>query len=333
MTEDKKDDFDLAFEELVVAESKTPEQQEADRKAAEAATAAAAAAAETPEAKAAREATEAAAAETARVAAEAATAAAAAAAETPEAKATREAAEKVAADAAAKAVADAKVVSDATAAAQAEAARKAAETAAAAETPEAKAAREAIEASIKPYEPDDTEKAALAQFQKEFPGEYKGMMARFKEQDRTINARVYEAVQKILKEHGGRLANVEATVTTSAVDRHFADLHAAHADYDAVIPKVDAWINTQPAYLQPAMRAVYEGGTTADVSALVADYKKANGIAAVAAAPAAAAPAAKAAAAGADDLAPVTTRRTTTAAKGAPDKNDYSGAWEELGAA
>jgi hypothetical protein len=330
MTDEKKDDFDAMFDQAAHEAERTPEQVAADTAAAEKASAAAAAAAETPEAKAAKEAADKAAAdEAARVAAEAA-----AAAETPEAKVAREAAEKVAADATAKAAAD-------------EAARAAA--AAAVETPEAKAAkekaeadakaaREALEASIAPYQPDEKERAALAQFEKEFPGEYMGVMAKFKEQDRKVNRQVYDAVQGILKEYTPRLATVEATVTETAVDRHFNTIKAAHADFDATAPKVAAWIKTQPAYLQPAMQAVYDQGAAADVVALFSDYKKATGITVVdPAAEAAAREAAEKAAAakargaaGAEDLAPVGSRRSTAAARGAPDKNDYAGAWAEL---
>ena len=336
----KPDDFDAAFAEVAAEAEKvaaqTPEDAAAATKAA--ADAAAAAAAETPEAKAAREAAE-------KTAADAAEKAAALAAETPEAKTAREASEKAAADAAAKATADAA----AKAAADAETARLAAEkvAAATAETAEAKAAREAFEASLKPYEPTEDEKKALEAFKKEFPGEHAAIEARLKSVDRDINARVHTAVTAVLKTLDPRLSAVEKSTVEDAATRHFAALHTAHVDYDTLVPKVPEWIKTQPSYLQAAMQAVYEGGTTDEVIALFADFKKATGVvttpvdtgAAAAAATAAAAETAKKAAAAkkaAEDAAagiPVTTRRTTAGPKGAPDPLDYDGAFAEVAAA
>jgi protein-disulfide isomerase-like protein with CxxC motif len=150
--------------------------------------------------------------------------------------------------------------------------------------------------------------------------------------DRDINARVYAAVQGVIKHMDPRLTQVEATTGQESEARHFAALHTAHPDYDTVIAAVPAWIKTQPAYLQPAMQAAYDQGTTADVTALVADYKKAAGITAVAPAPAPA-PAPKPAS-DAANLAPVTSRRSAAApTKGTPDPNDFEGAWAELSAA
>ena len=107
-----------------------------------------------------------------------------------------------------------------------------------------------------------------------------------------------------------------------------------------MVEKGAGWIKIRPAYLRPAMQAVYDSGTTQDVIALVADFKKAAGTTAVDPAVAAAAARAAAEAAakggkkdGAADLEPVGSRRTTAAARGAPDKNDLDGAWEELTAA
>jgi hypothetical protein len=163
-------------------------------------------------------------------------------------------------------------------------------------------------------------------------------MARFKAQGQDVNAKVHAAMQTILKNIAPRLATVETVVGNTEAERHFAALHTAHADFDVVVPKVAEWIKAQPAYLRSAMQAVYDGGTTQDVLALVADYKRATGTAADPAAEAAAKAAAEAAAKGRKkdgtaDLEPVGSRRTTAAARGAPDKNDLDGAWEELTAA
>jgi hypothetical protein len=234
-------------------------------------------------------------------------------------------------DAAAKAEAD-RVAAEVATKARADAeARLAAEKAAEKppeETAEQKAAREQFEASIKPYEPSAEEKTAMDKFAKDFPDEHAAVEAKFKAIERTFNARVYQTAQAIVQHMNTIVTPVAEGYNADASERHFTALHTAHADYDAVIAKIPDWIKTQPAYLRPAMQAAYEGGTTQDVLALVGDYKKAVG---AAPAPAAsAAPAAKPKPAGADDLAPVGSKRTVAGGKGAPDPNDYDGAWGEM---
>jgi hypothetical protein len=196
------------------------------------------------------------------------------------------------------------------------------------ETESEKAAREAIEASIKPYEPTPEEKAFEEKMKTDFPGEYATMMAKFKAQKQSFNAKVYQAVQEVLKVVTPRLASVEATTTDTVRRDHFTAVRAAHPDYDAVVAKVPDWIKAQPAYVQPALQRVYNEGNTQDVIAMIADYKKATGAPAPAAPPPAA-PAAKPKPAGVDDLAPVSSRRVVTSPKGTPDPNDFEGAWKE----
>ena len=317
------DDFDAAFAEAANAvatdtkdtgETKTPEQLAADdatNKAAE--EAAAKATADAAAAKAAEE---------------------AAAAKTPEQIAAEEAAVKATADAAAKASAEASAKATADAAAKAAAVQ---------ETIEQKSARESFEASIKPYEPSAEEKAALEQFEKDFPSEARAVKAQLKGVDHDINARVYAAVQSVLQHVSKHVDPVIEGFTASEADRHFTALKAAHPDYDAVIAKIPAWIDTQPAYVRSAMRTAYEAGTTQDVLSLVSDFKRATSTgaapdaAAQAAASAAAADAAAKAkakaAADAAGLAPVGSRRAVAGPKAGADPNDYDGAFEEIAAA
>ena len=199
------------------------------------------------------------------------------------------------------------------------------------ETPEAKAAREQFEQSISPYTPTEAEVAAVAQFKIDFPNEAMAIDARLKSVDRDINARVYQAVQNYATLVEGRLAPVEKTVTATAIEAHVTALHAAHADYDAVITKVPDWIKTLPSYAQAGAQAVYDQGSTQDVIALVNDYKKATGTPTLAPA-APAAPVVKPTPSGADDLTPVSSRRVAVTPTGTPDPNDFDAAWAEVSA-
>lgn len=309
MTTETMDDetFDTLFAEAVATIDK-PADKPADTSEADAGAAAAAAAAE--------EAAQAAAGKTEEELAAEATA------KTEEEAAAGKTPEELAAEAAA-----------ATATKPAEpAATKPAEPAAPAkETEEQKAAREALEARLKDYEPSEEEKKALAQFQADFPNEYAAMEARFKSVDRNIDQRVYKAVQDVLQMVYKDIAPVVQGYSADSVEKHFTTIRNAHKDYDAVIELVPNWIKTQPAYLQEAMQRVYDEGSTKDVIELVNQFKTATGR--VAQPDDAGTTNSKTSApADADDLTPVGTKRTAPAPKGAPDPNDYDGAFAEAAA-
>ena len=147
------------------------------------------------------------------------------------------------------------------------------------ETPEQKVAREQFEESIKPYTPTEEEKAAIEKMKADFPNEYAAMEARFKATDRDINARVHAAAVSLLNHMNSTVTPLAEGFNAASVEQHFAAIHKAHTDYDAVIVKVPEWIDKQPAYLRPALKQVYEKGTTQDVIELISDFKKATGIA------------------------------------------------------
>ncbi len=241
-----------------------------------------------------------------------------------------------------KAAADKKVADGAAAAVKVEADKKAAEKPPE-ETAEQKKAREDFEASIKPYEPTTEEVAALAKFKEDFPNEAAAVEARLKSVDRDINARVYQAVQAVLAHVNGRLTPVETGTAEMTRAAHLDALHRAHADYDAVVTKIPDWIKTQPKLLQPTLQAAYDEGDTQSVMDLVAMYKAGAGITTVGktaeqiAAEQTALDTAAAKKKKADEeaaaLAPVGGKRTTTSPRGAPDPNDYDGAFNEAAAA
>ena len=257
---------------------------------------------------------------------------------TPEAKAVEEADKKTAQDATdATARLQAKADAD-EAARRTEAARVAAEEAAR-ETPEQKTAREAVEASIKPYEPTEDEKKALETFKREFPESAVALEAQLKSTDREMNKKVHDAVSAVLAQIHGRMAPIETGAAEQAQAAHVAALYKAHADYDAVVPKLAEWIKTQPALFQPALQKAYDAGSTQDVLDLVATYKGSvktaptGETAAQLAAREAAADAKKKADEEAASLVAVKSKRTVAGPKGTVDKDDFDGAFAEASAA
>lgn len=263
---------------------------------------------------------------------------------TPEERTAKETADKAAAEA--KKTAEEAAARLTKQAEDAEAARKAAEAAAAAkkaaeETPEQKAAREALEATLAPYQPSEEEAKALEAFKKEWPEQAAAIEAKLKDVDRATNKKVFDAVQTAMKQFQERLAPVEQATIEQAQAAHLKAIRDAHADFDEVVPKLPEWIKTQPAMLQPVLQHAYEQGSTQQVLDLLVMYKSSTGtkpvtagetpeqIAAREAAEAARKKAAEEAAA----LTPVKSSRTVAAPKGSVDVNDFDGAFKEAAAA
>lgn len=245
--------------------------------------------------------------------------------------------------------AEAKAASDAAAAAKvaadAAAAAKAAADAAAAETAKtdseaAKAAKAKLDTELADYVPTDDEKVAIDNFVKNFPTEKVAIDAHMKQLSKSVDQRVFKAVQDALSLVYKDLTPLAKTTAEVAQERHVTAIRTAVPDFDAVVDKLPAWIKTQPAYLQPAMQRTYDEGSAQDVIALANDYKKAVGI--VAADPVAAAAKAKAEKEAADkaaakakadkdaaDLVAVKSRRSTPTPTGTKDPNDFDGAFAE----
>ena len=195
------------------------------------------------------------------------------------------------------------------------------------EAPEQKKVREEFEASLQPYKPSAEEEKALEKYRKDFPEESVAIDALLKSRDRTVNAQIYQAVQAVLKQVSGVLGPVAASTQEMTRERHFATIRATHSDYDTVVGKIPDWIKKQPAYLQPAMQQAYDEGSAQDVVELVAGYKASMKPATPAPATPKPAPAAKPS--DAADLEPVGERRTAPGLRGAPDPNDFDGAFNE----
>ena len=243
-------------------------------------------------------------------------------------KAAEEAAAKAVADQKAadeRGAADAKAAEEKQKAEQAEADKKAA----AEQKAKDEKARQEFEESLKDYEPTAEEAAAMAKFKEDFPTEHAVMETRLKATDRVINQRVYNAVQVVLQQVYKDLEPVAKGFGELTAERHVSAITKVHADYAAVQPLLGDWIKAQSAFDRPALEAAYKGGDAAAVTELVSRYKASK--ATVVAKPAAEAKPALSAADVAD-LEPVKSQRATPSNKGAPDPNDYDGAFAEAAA-
>ena len=165
---------------------------------------------------------------------------------------------------------------------------------------------------LKTYENDWSDVSRAEEMKRRV--EYQGLTQYIFDQVVQAMAPLEQAVQQLMSQ--ARLGGVKAAVS----------------DYDTLKPKVDAWIEKQPTYLQSAYKHVIQSGSAEDVADLVARYKKEAGGPAptstrkpVAELPTPAKQAVEA-------LAPVSSERSAPASH-EPDLNDFDSAFERAVAA
>jgi len=138
-----------------------------------------------------------------------------------------------------------------------------------------------------------------------------------------------EFAQVIFSEVGKYIAPINELVTELATRTHLGDLEARVPDYQELRDGVVQWVDTQPAWLQPAYKSVMQQGTADEVADLINRYRTDTGAAAPAAQPAKVqgelpASAKKAA----KSMAPVTTKRTAIPQD--DDMNDFDAAFAKF---
>ena len=258
---------------------------------------------------------------------------------TDEQKAAKEAEEKAAAEAAAKEAAEQaaeeqRIKAEAFARVEAENQIKAQQEEAARRKKDAedKAAAEKAEAEkhTAAYVQTEEEKVLEAKFKENFPDEYAATQMMLRRMRQELTAEVYKGQQSVVQQINRDVTPLKENLEKADALAHANAIRAAHSDFDTVIAKFPEWIKQQPAHLQPGLALVYDQGTTEQVISLVADMKKT-----VVPPSSSGAPPAKPAPTAAElaALAPVTSGRATPSPRGAPDKDDFDGAFAEAAAA
>lgn len=128
------------------------------------------------------------------------------------------------------------------------------------------------------------------------------------------------------------LAPMEQVIQQLASQARVGGIKSAVSDYDALMPKVETWVETQPAYLQSAYKHVIQHGSAEDVADLVGRYKKETGGPAPASTRKTVAELPTPAKQAVEALAPVSSERSAPAAH-EPDANDFDSAFERAVAA
>ena len=87
--------------------------------------------------------------------------------------------------------------------------------------------------------------------------------------------------QELLAPLQSQLVPMQENAEAQAQALHESTILKAHADAVEILPKVEAWVATKPAYLQESYNKVLDIGSAADVVALFSDFKKETGAVAV----------------------------------------------------
>lgn len=195
----------------------------------------------------------------------------------------------------------------------------------------AEAAAEAARNAPKKPEPmlNAAELAKVQAFEKEFPDIAEAQAIVRKAEYKQIVGHVLDEVRQYV---GAQLTPLAASMANLLERTHVGDLQKEVPDYEKLdVPKLHAWVKTQPDYLQSAYDSVMRTGTTAQVKDLVVRFYADTGVK-PAAAPAKTAEEVAAAAAQAAArtkvvaaLAPVATKRTGVVAAATP--TDFDGAF------
>lgn len=74
----------------------------------------------------------------------------------------------------------------------------------------------------------------------------------------------------------GQIQPVIDNAATTAEEKHYNTIIGAHPDAEAIVPKVEEWIKTQPKILQPQYTKIMAEGSAADVVELFTMFKEAT---------------------------------------------------------
>jgi hypothetical protein len=165
----------------------------------------------------------------------------------------------------------------------------------------------------------------LAKFAEDWPETQVALEAHTAHATAQTEAKFARLLHSVVRSLYQDIAPIAHSYAQTESNQFRATVLEAHVDYDAVYPKLEPWINKQPAYLQSGMREAYNSGSAQDVIDMVTRFKKESGV--VDTTPPAPTEG-DASGRKATVLTPVPSRRTTPKPSG-EDPNDYDGAFAE----
>jgi len=130
-----------------------------------------------------------------------------------------------------------------------------------------------------PEKPDNPQNDAtddLESFFSDYPELKDPLNAIIEKKTKGELAPVLDTLNKLQEGFDERLQPVQSYMRERAAKEHFDSISAKHPDYLDIVNsgKLDAWIKTQPIYLQKTYEEVISRGSAEEAVALLSDYKK-----------------------------------------------------------
>ena len=119
--------------------------------------------------------------------------------------------------------------------------------------------------------PSAEEIAAEEQYRKDWP-EQAAREDRLKKELESMKTLLTTTVEALK----GQIQPVIDNAATTAEEKHYNTIIGAHPDAEAIVPKVEEWIKTQPKILQPQYTKIMAEGSAADVVELFTMFKEAT---------------------------------------------------------
>lgn len=92
-----------------------------------------------------------------------------------------------------------------------------------------------------------------------------------------VQAALANQKREILTQVQQQMAPIQQATVKSQEAMHWGSIAAAHPDYQTVAESLPEWIESQPFKVAQQYMAAYQGGSTAEVVALISAYKQAIG--------------------------------------------------------
>lgn len=121
---------------------------------------------------------------------------------------------------------------------------------------------------------DDKQKAAVELLNSEWSevaGPVQALIAA------NVQAALANQKREILTQVQQQMAPIQQATVKSQEAMHWGSIAAAHPDYQTVAESLPEWIESQPFKVAQQYMAAYQGGSTAEVVALISAYKQAIG--------------------------------------------------------
>lgn len=126
----------------------------------------------------------------------------------------------------------------------------------------------------------DDEKALLKEYEEEFDTVSKAESLRRKALETRLRTEIGAEMEGKFELFRAALNEVAKAVQETVDSNHFGKIKSVHKDFESLRDsgKIKTWIESQPKYLQPSLKAAYSEGEADDVIDLITRFKQETGL-------------------------------------------------------